>query len=166
METQAPPETMNNVQDNNQNQDIHQQLAEMRTLVGQLCTDNQALQVTKAPNHRPPLQDSTNTQAYFQPQPYFAPPPPYFQQYNGRFNQGRNQGYRNNNTSHHQFGNQSYNRWQPSGGYQGNRRRNQHYSWTHSMCNHQSAACQTPMEGHQKDATQANRMGGNPRGTA
>ena len=63
IEAQTPPETINNVQDNNQSQNVHQQLAKMRTLVEQLRTDNQALQVSKAPNHHPPLQDMINTQA-------------------------------------------------------------------------------------------------------
>ena len=34
------------------------------------------------------------------------------------------------------------------------------YCFTHGICSHSSANCTKPKEGHKKDATMANRMGG------
>ena len=51
-----------------------------------------------------------------------------------------------------------------SGGKKGKRNPNQSkYCWTHGMCNHHGADCRTPAEGHKKDATAADRMGGSVR---
>jgi hypothetical protein len=34
------------------------------------------------------------------------------------------------------------------------------YCWSHGICNHHGAACTAPKEGHKKEATYKNRMGG------
>ena len=38
------------------------------------------------------------------------------------------------------------------------------YCWTHGLCKHTSKNCKSPMDGHCKEVTLENRMGGSQRG--
>ena len=59
IETRQPPGTINNIQDNQQHLDLQQQLDEMKALVDQLRTDNQAIQVSNAQPPAIPFHDVT-----------------------------------------------------------------------------------------------------------
>ena len=148
---------MNNTQENNE---IKQQLEEMKVMMAQLSSENQALQaqIIQQQQSPAPLQNNTNTQLIYPiPNPYYGPPV-----YNPNFT-----GYYYNQQRGRSYGGGRFQRGGRGYGYRFGRGNHQyartHYCWTHSMCHHSSKDCQTPMQAHQKNATLHNRMGGSER---
>ena len=179
IEDSSPPqfETANNIQDENC---LQEQLNEMKAMMAQLTSENHALQASKSnlqqqQSQPPPLSNVTNHQPFYPvPNLYFGPPT-YNPNYQGFHYNQRGRGNGNNRFQQHRqyhgyqhqqnYGNQHqqyYNNQQQK--YYGNQQQPKSYCWTHGMCGHNSAACQTLVPGHQRNATLDNRMGGNNRG--
>ena len=69
--------------------------------------------------------------------------------------------YNNNNYNRGGRGGRGRGRYGRGG--RGNRRERK-CCWTHGLQGHSGRECQTPMQGHQQEATLENRMGGNTKG--
>ena len=101
-------------------------------------------------------------------QPVWNPSPHTFQP---NWNQNQQPTFQQNrpnqhnwNPNQHQQPSFQQNRPNPQTRSGNNKRRNNHYCWTHGACNHQSSACNQPHANHVWHANFRNRMGGNPAG--
>ena len=138
-------------QKDRENEDLKNQIREMRALLDSMNVANTAQQL----NNQSP-QD--NVQPMMQQGQYpFYPQHPHVQ-FNPMQYYGNNTGRGNVRGDNRYRGN---NRGRGRGG-RGNQSELK-YCWTHGLCIHNGKECKNPMQGHQSDATLENRMGGNTR---
>ena len=118
---------------------------------------------TAPPNQQPQQHAPPFNPPPFQQQPYCQPvspmpfnPPPNMQQHQQQYQQYQQQQYQGGGRGR---GNHSRGRGNRGNGGRGNSQRGKHFCWSHGMCAHPSAQCQTPLPGHQWLATIRNTMG-------
>ena len=166
IEYAGPPsqaESMNNAQHDNA---LQEQINEMKAMMAQLSSENQALQAAKIQQHNQQLLRNISNQQqppYPIPTSYYGPPVynPNYHGYNYHQQGNRNSGQGCFQTGGRGYGNHRNQRRFYNNGHQQNQR--SQYCWTHGSCGHNSSNCQTPSEGHQRNASYNNRMGGNNR---
>ena len=160
-ESTPPEQQVNNTSKNKQ---LRRQVNEMRGLMELMNAAQQQ-----------PTQSNSVQQPYNSPQFPFYPPnanqQPFMFPHN-MYNQNDFQmqdwsNYNNNNNNNYCSGRGGHGRG--GRGSRGGRggcggRRKRKYCWTHDLQDHNGSECQAPMQGHLKEATLENRMGGSTRG--